>query len=227
MKNVKNILWGLILIFIGIVLAGNAIGIFNINIFFNGWWTLFIIIPAFIGLISDDDKTGNLIWLIVGLVLLVGTNGIINFDLIWKLLLPIIIIIFGLSLIFKDKFNSEISKTIKKLNAKINSKEGINATFSSQRIKLDNEEFKGTNLNAVFGSIRLDLRKAKIDDDIVINASSIFAGIDILIPDGYNIKYKSNSMFGGVSNYKNSKINEKNKTIFIEAYCLFGGVNIK
>ena len=143
------------------------------------------------------------------------------------MIVPIIIVIVGLSLIFKDTFNSSVSKSIKKLNSKINKDEGINATFSNQNIKLDDEEFKGTNLNAIFGGIKLDLRNATIKDDVVINACSVFGGIDILVPDGYKVKVKSNSLFGGVSNNKRSKTTEKSKTIFIEANCLFGGVTIK
>ena len=65
------------------------------------------------------------------------------------------------------------------------------------------------------------------EDDVVINACSVFGGIDILVPDGYKVKVKSNSLFGGVSNNKRSKTTEKSKTIFIDANCLFGGVTIK
>ena len=106
MKNFKNILWGVILIIIGIILGGNSLGLFDIDIFFDGWWALFIIIPSFVGLITDDDKTGNAVWMVIGLLLLAGANDIINFDLIWKMIVPIIIVIVGLSLIFKVTFNS-------------------------------------------------------------------------------------------------------------------------
>ena len=47
------------------------------------------------------------------------------------------------------------------------------------------------------------------------------------MPDGYKVKVKSSSLFGGVSNNKRSKTTEKSKTIFIDANCLFGGVTIK
>ena len=48
------------------VLGINALSIAYIDIFFDGWWTLFIIIPCFIGLFNDRDRTGNLIGLVVG-----------------------------------------------------------------------------------------------------------------------------------------------------------------
>ena len=53
MKKFGNLLWGLVLIGLGLIIGGNALGITNINVFFDGWWTLIIIIPCFIGLFKD------------------------------------------------------------------------------------------------------------------------------------------------------------------------------
>ena len=107
MKNFGNVLWGIVLIGIGLIIGGNALGITNINIFFDGWWTLFIIIPCFIGLFKEREKTGNIIGLLIGIALLLGCQDILNFDTIWKLVVPVILVVIGLSLIFKDTFNSK------------------------------------------------------------------------------------------------------------------------
>ena len=226
MNNIKNILWGIILVIIGVIIGLNTIGITDIDIFFDGWWTLVTIVPCFIGLFTNKDKTGNIIGLLVGVILLLGMQNIIDFNLIWKLLLPSIIVIIGLSLIFKNTFNSKINNEIKKLNNKNTKDNEYCATFSGQRIDFPNEEFKGATLNSVFGSITCDLREAKIKEDVVINASSVFGGIDIIVPDDVNIKIKSNSIFGGVNNKKKNN-EDKKYTIYVNASCLFGGVDIK
>ena len=226
MNNIKNILWGIILVIIGVIIGLNTIGITDIDIFFDGWWTLVIIVPCFIGLFTNKDKTGNIIGLLVGVILLLGMQNIIDFNLIWKLLLPSIIVIIGLSLIFKNTFNSKINNEIKKLNNKNTKDNEYCATFSGQRIDFPNEEFKGATLNSVFGSITCDLRESKIKEDVVINASSVFGGIDIIVPDDVNIKIKSNSIFGGVNNKKKNN-EDKKYTIYVNASCLFGGVDIK
>lgn len=227
MKRISDIMWGLILIIIGVILGGNALDIFNINLFFDGWWTLFIIVPTFIGLVTEKDKTGNIIGLIIGLLLLLACRGLFDFKLIWKLIFPLIFVIIGLSLIFKNNINKEVSEKIKKLNENLSSNDGYTATFSGQNLNFDGEEFKGSNLNAIFGGIKLDLRKAIINEDIVINASSIFGGIDIYIPDNCKVKIKSNSIFGGVSNNKKCNVDDNSYTIYINASCMFGGVEIK
>lgn len=115
MKRISDIMWGLIFIIIGVILGGNALDIFNINLFFDGWWTLFIIVPTFIGLVTDNDKIGNLIGLIIGLIMLFACRGLFDFKLIWKLILPLIFVIIGLSLIFKNNINKEVNEKIKKV----------------------------------------------------------------------------------------------------------------
>lgn len=227
MKKFKNILWGIVLILVGIAIGGNALGITNINIFFDGWWTLFIIVPCFIGVISEREKTGNLIGLLIGIVLLLCCQNLLDFDMVWKLVFPAILVIIGLSLIFKDTINSKVNDEIKKLSKNVKGESEYCSTFSGQDINFNGEEFKGTNLTAVFGGIKCDLRKAKIESDVVINTSSIFGGIDVIVPENVKVKVKSTSIFGGVSDNKKHSESEDAHTIYINASCVFGGVDIK
>lgn len=226
MNKIGNLLWGLVFIIVGVIFGLNALNITHINLFFDGWWTLFIIVPCFIGLFKDEDKSGNLIGLIIGICLLLGCKDILEFDLIWKLMVPVILVMIGLSFIFKDALGGKINNEIKKINSKGNKENSYCATFSGQNINFDKEKFTGSDINAIFGSVKLDLRKAIIDDDIVINASSIFGGIDIFVPEKVNIKVKSTAIFGGVENKKNTKEEKKCPTIYINAIVLFGGVKI-
>lgn len=227
MKKVESILWGIVLIVIGLIIAGNVLGITNINIFFNGWWTLFIIIPCFIGLFKNSSKTGNIIGLIIGIALLLACQGILRFELIWKLLFPTILIIVGLSFIFRDAIGGKVSTEIKKLNENRNGTNEYCATFSEQNVKFDEEKFVGADLTAVFGGVKCDLRKSVIEEDQVINATSIFGGIDIFVPDNVKVKIKSTPIFGGVSDKSNNPKDEQAHTIYINATCIFGGVEIK
>lgn len=227
MRKFGNILWGILLIIIGLIIGGNSLGITNINIFFNGWWTVFIIVPSFIGLLKDEDKTGSLIGLLIGIALLLGCQNILNFDLIWKLAFPAILVIIGLSIIFKDTLGSKVNEEIKKLNQNRNNVNKCCATFSGQNIKIENEKFTGADLTAVFGGVKYDLRNAIIESDVVINASSTFGGIEIYVPANVIVKTKSTAIFGGVENKANTQTNENSHTIYVNGTALFGGVEVK
>ena len=225
MKKMSNWVWGIFFILVGVIFAINALGVADINIFFDGWWTLFIIVPCFIGLFNDEDKKGSIIGLLIGVLLLLGCLDVIDFDLIWKLMVPIVLVIIGLSFIFKDAFNRKITEEIKKLN-KSGNKE-YSATFSGQDLDFSNEEFSGCTLNAVFGGVKCDLREAIIKEDALINASSIFGGITILVPNDVNVKIKSTAVFGGVSDERKKKTKDGQITIYVEATTVFGGIEIK
>lgn len=224
MNNFKSIVWGLMLVIFGILLGLRSFDILKFDIFFDGWWTLFIIIPCFVNLFDDDDRYGNLIGLCVGIVLLLAANDILSFELVWKLLFPVVIILIGLSCIFKNL----IMNKIKEKTGNISKENEYYATFSGQKIDFSNDEFKGCDISVVFGGCDIDLTNAILKEDVSINISSIFGGVDIKVPNNCKIKVTSNSIFGGVDNKaKNLNINDDSKTIYINASCIFGGVEVK
>lgn len=223
----KSILWGIALVIFGGLLGCRAAGILDFDLFFDGWWTLFIIVPCFIGVITEKGhRLGNLIGLLVGAMLLLACQDVVDFEIFWKLLIPAIIVIVGLSLIFKNAFNKQINSEIKKLSENIDGTE-ISAIFSGQNIDMKGEKFTGKKVSAVFGGLKLDLREAIIKEDAVIDASAIFGGIDIIVPANVNVKIKSSALFGGVKNNSKNLNDEKNPTVFINGSAMFGGIEIK
>ena len=111
MKKISTVLVGIIFVIAGVIIGLNSFGITDINIFFDGWWTLFIIIPAINGFITDEEKMGSIIWLIIGIVLLLGCQNLISFDIIWKLTLPVILVFIGLSIMFNNNEKKDSKNT--------------------------------------------------------------------------------------------------------------------
>lgn len=227
MNKINRILWGVVLVAIGILFGLKAMNIIDFNIFFDGWWTLIIIIPSLISLITGKDKTGSIIGLVVGVVLFLASRDIITFATLWKLLIPVVIIIIGLGLIFKDSFNKKAKEAIKKLNARGLPMKQAAAIFSGQKIAFSGPDFYGAELNAVFGGLTCSLTDADITEDTVINVSCIFGGIDIFLPDNVNVEICTTPIFGGVSNKTGRPFVAGAPTVFISGVAVFGGVDIK
>ena len=76
MKQTKAIIWGLAIVALGVIFGGNALGLFNFDLFFDGWWTLFIIVPSAVSLITDKEKFSALFTLAVGVVLLLAAQHV-------------------------------------------------------------------------------------------------------------------------------------------------------
>lgn len=227
MRKLGNTLWGIVLVIIGVILTLNALEITNINIFFDGWWTLLIIIPSAIELIAREDKFWSAVWLIIGILLLLACRDILDFDLIWKLTIPVIFILIGINLIFRDKIDRKMEKKSKELKEKGQHLEEYCATFGEIKEDFNNQEFNGANVTAVFGSVDLDLRNAVINEDKLIKTCAVFGGIEMIAPENVNIKVKSIPIFGATSNKTGRKYDEKLPTIYVDSFCMFGGVDIK
>ncbi len=230
MNKVSRWLWGLVLVILGVILGINALGIMQIDIFFPGWWTLFIIVPCVISLFGNDaDKWADVVGIIIGVALLLACQDLLSFKVVWNLIVPVILIAIGCSMLFKDVLKGKVAKEVKKLR-----KEGSGkgkeywATFSGQNLNFAGQVFEGCSLEAIFGGVKCDLREAEIKEDVLIRASAVFGGVTIFVPKDVNIQVISSSMFGGTTNrYAGSKNDESRKTIFVESTALFGGVEIK
>ena len=226
MKKIGNILWGIIIVALGVLFALKAFGL-EFDIFFDGWWTLFIIVPCAIGLFTEHKKFGNLIGIVIGVLLLLACQDLISFALIWRLMIPFILILIGLKMIFGGFFNKKTDEILEKMkNNGKEPEEGV-AVFSSARMDFNGQEFHGAELNSIFGGLTCNLYGAAIQEDCVINACAVFGGIDVLVPDGLNVKIHSTSIFGGVSDKKNRSVQENTPTVYINATCVFGGMDVK
>lgn len=250
MKKVGNWLWGLVLVALGVILGLNALNVTNIEIFFPGWWTLIIIVPCFIGLFTDEHKWGNLVGLLLGVCLLLGCLDVLSFDLVWKLFFPVVLVLIGLAVIFRGTAKSAVTKKMREVREARGEDfeaEEYWATFGEQDLDFNGKEFEGCRLDSVFGGIDLDLRGAKIRKDVIVKASSIFGGIVIYAPEDMKVEVVSTSIFGGVSDKhkekRKAKIQEAEvvgeekkaktsaevpgKTLYVDATCVFGGVEIR
>lgn len=232
MRNkLSNLVWGLILVFIGVGIAGDVLDIWVFSPFFPGWWTLFIIIPCVISMIRGGINVGNSMGLIIGLLLLSSHYVHIDFD-IWKLIIPAVLILIGLSILFKGAFRKTINYGPKngpdgQQTYQSSSVKGeYTAVFSSNRVHIT-EQFMGTNISAIFGGLVLDLRDAIINSDVVIDATAIFGGIDIYVPNGVSVKVNNVPIFGGVNNKTGRQAAPGSPVIYLNSTCMFGGIDIK
>lgn len=226
MKKSSQILWGIVLVLVGIIWGLNSLGVTDIDIFFDGWWTLFIIVPSAMSFFDPrkDGKISSLLCMIVGVLLLLACLDVFDFNLVWAMFWPIVVIGIGLSLIFGKKIKEE-SEDVKTFEEDEEDVEHVTVTFGEQSINKANDKVKKMALDAIFGSLKIDLREADFNKETLIKASAIFGGIELIVPEGVTVKLKSTSIIGGVDNRR--KNSDGKKVVYLEAFALFGGIEIK
>jgi len=222
MKNLTRIIIGAILIACGVIYILGAFGIVDIDISLDGWWTLFIIIPCLNGLIASEDKLGNSIGLAVGVLLLLAAQDVFEYDMIWKIIVPAIIIVLGIKLIVKS---TSPQKKIE--NTQKGQKERM-TVFNSQTVDFTDEEITVAKIGAVFGGAKCNLTDAKIKDGSQLDLFCAFGGADIIVPENVNVKVNAFCLFGGISDKRVVKPIDKDEvTLRINGFCIFGGADIK
>lgn len=226
MKNLSQILWGIVLVLAGIIWGLNGLGVTDIDIFFDGWWTLFIIVPSAISFFDPkkDGKVASLICMVVGVLLLLACLDLFDFNIVWAVFWPLVVVGIGLSLIFGKK-NDEDKEDVKTFEEDEEDVEHVTVTFGEQVVNKANEKVKKMALNSIFGSLKIDLREADFSKETLIKASAIFGGIELIVPEDVTIKLKSTSILGGVDNER--KNGEGKKVVHLETFAIFGGVEIK
>ena len=229
MKKNKSILWGIILIAAGVVWALSALDLVKVEIFFDGWWTLFIIVPSAISLFTSSEKVDAAIGLAVGVILLLCARDVLSYGMVMKLVVPAIIVLIGLKMIlssFKERHTEKIEESFEKYEGDI---DNVFCIFNGAKVDLSGKVFRGAEINAIFGGVDYDLRGAVIEPDAAIKVSAIFGGVDIIVPEGVKVRVKSTAIFGGVSNKtrRYDKGDEDVITLYVSAIALFGGVDIK
>ncbi len=219
MKKLTGIIIGAVLIACGVIYILGAFGIADVNVSLDGWWTLFIIIPCLNGFFTSKDKFGNFIGLAVGVLLLLAAQNVFEYDMIWKIIVPLIIIMIGIKLI------------VKTVSPKTNKDKAQNenmAAFSSQTFDYADEEIVVAKIGAVFGGAKCNLLDSKIKDGSQLDLFCAFGGADIFVPENVNIKINTFCLFGGISDKRTIKeTNKDNVTLTINGFCIFGGADIK
>ncbi len=229
-RNISNILWGFIFIGVGVGLIGNIFKLWDYTVFFHGWWTLFIILPALVSMIQSGIRVGNMVVLGVGILLLLDQQNVIRDGLVYKFAAPGVLIIIGLAILSKVIFKKTASSGTSYVNgATVNSEDNPNyfAIFSGNTIKNNSINFKGGNATALFGGNEIDLSDVVLSGDVDFSVSSIFGGSEIRAPKNARIEMQGLPIFGGNENTAVSSADPQAHKITFHCTSIFGGTEIK
>lgn len=224
MKKLSGIVIGSILIALGVIHALNVLGVADINFSLDGWWTLFIILPCLSGVISGSDRLGSFAGLCIGVLLLLAARDVFSFSIVWKLIVPLIIVVIGIKLIVKAVGSTKGNTAAHKA---ANDGE-VMAVFTSQKADYSGREVSVAKVGAIFGGSECNMKNANIVDGCSIDITCIFGGVDILLPENVVINNSSFCLFGGISDERAvNRTDGELITVKINGFCMFGGANIK
>ena len=229
MNRTSKIIGGIALVAFGIVWALELLDVISISL--EGWWALFVIVPCFVNIFSDRHKAGAIIGFGIGILLLLAARGIIPWNDIWKYMLCIAAVVWGVSLLFFNskkgcsKCHNGESATPVVLDGGKQHK--IDVSFSKQEYSYSGQRFEGAEVHTSFGFTSLDLRGADIMDGAVITLDCSFGGMEIRVDKDVYVKNDVDTAFAGVDCDCNTQPADGLKTLHVKGRCNFGGIEIK
>ncbi|MBE6884528.1 MAG: hypothetical protein E7487_07975 [Ruminococcaceae bacterium] len=227
--TLSRIFIGLIIIAIGVGYLGNALWNWNFEIFFKGWWTLFLILPSLYTIIKWRLNLFSILLIALGILLLLHAQALLTVDF-WAVFLPVLAILVGLYIIFgkalRNKYKSfDALVRNKKIPSDTSNCPQYLAVFGSSRVKNISSNFLGGETTAIFGGISLDLHSAIINQNITLEANSIFGSIEIFAPENVKVELTGFPVFGKFSDKGLRRGGEQ--VLRINCFTAFGGITIK
>ncbi len=101
------------------------------------------------------------------------------------------------------------------------------ALFSSARVEGEHVLQDGTGLFALFGELTLEGEREEVHEDIMIDATAIFAHVKIHLPPSCELEVLSTPLLGSVKNGREESERDENRPcVRVRALALFGEVSI-
>jgi predicted membrane protein len=207
---------GALLLGLGVGFLLDSLGLVNFGNLLGSWWPLIIILFGFAHLISRSQSfLFSGFFIIAGILLLVDQLDVINLNF-WSVFWPLLLVLIGFLVLFRSG------------GSKLSSEKSVNmvAIFSGDERNLDTEKFEGGNITAIFGGVKLDLRKATFKEGATINVFAAFGGVDVILPENARAVVSGFPLFGGFED-KTVKPKKFEGTLIIKGTVLFGGVSVK
>jgi hypothetical protein len=189
-----------------------------------------------------------------GFLFLVSNFGVIHGN-VWRFLWPGILIMIGLGMLAKaldrqayggfgpgagaadaQRFGEDLKeRIISNVQARIpvGSPNHLSewAVFGGARRRMDSQDFQGGEAFACFGGVEIDLRKAGTTrDEILVEINAIFGGVEMRVPEGWNVTVRGAGIFGGHEDETmDTRVTRDGKQphLIVNGFAVFGGVTIK
>ena len=247
---------GILVVVVGFALMGNALGVWEVDVFFDGWWTIFLILPAVSSMLNSGVNAGNSILLALGVALLLEQQDVFRrFGInAFGVVMAFGIILIGVSLITGGNFwgyrprqhryepqegqpggfqdngaGQDENASPKQQNyatPDFNAHPGYFALFSGSEIRNASKVFTGGSATAIFGGIDLDLSDISIPHNCVFDVVSLFGGVEIIAPRNLPIRVTGVPIFGGYTNKAPVVNGPDQPCLTINCVAIFGGVEI-
>jgi predicted membrane protein len=222
--DLGRVLLGGVVITLGVLVLLDAAGKVDAGQVISNWWPVVVIAAGAVQLLERRrSATGPLILIAIGVMLLlfatdaVGDNGR---GYVWA----VVLILVGLLILshWRGKpvpLGSDTSEVVR-----------ATGVFGGPKVASSSQSFRGASLTAIFGGVTLDLRAARpAPDGAAVNATAVFGGIEVLVPEGWQVEVSGTPILGGIEDKTDHShpAPPDAPRLEVDALSVLGGVEVK
>jgi len=228
---------GLIIAGIGVVLLLDRLGIIESNFIWRLWPLIFVAVG--VGrLLESHTTTKDQVWggflISFGGLLTLHELGYIRFGIgeLWPLFLIAagVLLAWHSSEIREGRRGFSLGSTVSEKASSADRSLSSVAIFGGIERRVEGTIVEGGSLVAFFGGFKIDLSRADVDGDrAIIDASAVFGGGEIIIPEWWKVSVEGLGIFGGYVDKTRfiPRADRPVKTIVVRGAAIFGGIEVK
>jgi predicted membrane protein len=214
---------GAVILAIGAIFLLNNMGIVNAGHFFQ-FWPLILIFAGIVKMFDPCRRAWGAMLLVFGVLLQLNQLGFGHFS--WGEMWPIVLIAAGGFAMWKmtEGQGANPGDPLTTLNE--------SAIFGGVQKRVNAKEFRGGQLQSLFGGIEIDLRDADMaENQAVLHANAVFGGIELRVPETWYVAARGQGIFGGYTDSTRyappADPDKPKKTLIVMGTAIFGGVEIR
>jgi predicted membrane protein len=230
--------WGLfsggIIALIGLLILLDNMGFHALNHLYRFWPMILILIGVW-NLTCKSGRVFGGVLVILGVLFQLDALGFARFT--WGEIWPIAIIGAGVLVMWSSlkarKFSAFVGKIAAGPQGDPRTTLSEVAVFGAIERRITSQDFQGGNINAIFGSVELDLRDATIlQDEAILEINSVFGSVELRVPEAWQIVSRGQAAFGSFQddtrNYRTENAaTPLRKSLILTGAAVFGSVEIR
>jgi predicted membrane protein len=160
----------------------------------------------------------------LGLVMLGHRLGLLH--VVWRDWWPLFLIVIGVAAIIKSIYGRSSGEPADRSSEEHAKSSNIMAILGGYRYRTDSQDFRGGEITSIMGGCEVDLRRASINGDAVMNVFAFWGGAEIKVPTDWNVVVECLPILGGVDD-RTIGSPGSGKRLIIRGTAIMGGVGVK
>jgi predicted membrane protein len=229
-RGASGVVLGATIIAIGVLLLLDNLGIMPpVNL--GDYWPV-ILIAFGLARLTNTSSPSSLIWggaiTAAGALLLLNNLKLIYFPV--HLFWPVLVIAFGASMLFRAAEAHRYVGTAPGGVACNGPSCNSWSVFGGVERRIETDDFQSAYISAIFGGVKLDLRRAQIKQGrAIIDVNAVFGGVEMMVPENWSVVVEATGVFGGIEDKTRppqQTPGQPNPVLVVTGAAAFGGVSI-